>query len=103
MKRKEQIPHSIKSLNDEYIEDMVETEKLRKITLKKLENELEEMLKEYRKANFENEEEQRLEKESKKFQMDMQRINNEKSDAEARYEFNKTISFFKILLHPFCK
>ena len=93
MKRKEQIPHSIKSLNDEYIEDMVETEKLRKITLKKLENELEEMLKEYRKANFENEEEQRLEKESKKFQMDMQRINNEKSDAEARYEFNKTISF----------
>ena len=98
MKRKEQIPHSIKSLNDEYIEDMVETEKLRKITLKKLENELEEMLKEYRKANFENEEEQRLEKESKKFQMDMQRINNEKSDAEARYEFNKTT-----YLHPFSK
>ena len=26
MKRKEQIPHSIKSLNDEYIEDLVETE-----------------------------------------------------------------------------
>ena len=101
MKRKEQIPHSIKSLNDEYIEDMVETEKLRKITLKKLENELEEMLKECRKANFTREEEQRLEKESKKFQMDMQRINNEKSDAEARYKFNKTISFFKILLHPF--
>ena len=60
-KRKEQIPHEIKGLNDEYIEDMVETEKLRKITLKKLENELEEMLEECQKANYTREEEQRLE------------------------------------------
>ena len=82
-KRKEQIPDIIKGLNDEYLEDIVDVEKLREITFKKLQQELETLLEEY--GNVDNQEAlQRLDKEYKQTQGIMQTINKEKCEAESR-------------------
>lgn len=71
-------------MNDEYFEDIVEMEKLREITFKKLQHELGTLLEEY--GNADNQEElNRLEKEYKKVQSNMQTTNKEKSDMEFRY------------------
>ena len=82
-KRKEQIPDAIEGLNGEYFE-LVQIEKGKEKTIKKLEEELEALLEDYRNADNQGEV-QRLEKECKQVQMDMQATNKEKSDMESRY------------------
>ena len=81
-KRKEQIPDAIEGLNGEYFE-LVQIEKGKEKTIKKLEEELEALLEDYRNADNQGEV-QRLEKECKQVQMDMQATNKEKSDMESR-------------------
>ena len=74
-------------MNGEYFE-LVQIEKGKEKTIKKLEEELEALLEDYRNADNQGEV-QRLEKECKQVQMDMQATNKEKSDMESRYVHDK--------------
>ena len=55
--------------------------------MKKMQEDLEALLEDYRNADNQGEV-QRLEKECKQVQMDMQATNKEKSDMESRYDMN---------------